>query len=32
MDCYEGETLKDRIAKGPLAVDEALDITIEVVL
>jgi serine/threonine protein kinase len=30
MDCYEGETLKDRIAVGPLPVDDALDITIQV--
>jgi len=26
MDCYEGETLKEKIAKGPLALDEAIDI------
>jgi len=26
MDCYEGETLKERIATGPLPVDEAIDI------
>ncbi|UCH82623.1 MAG: serine/threonine protein kinase, partial [Candidatus Latescibacterota bacterium] len=30
MDCYEGETLKDKIAKGPLAVDEAIDIATQV--
>jgi serine/threonine protein kinase/tetratricopeptide (TPR) repeat protein len=27
MDCYHGETLKQRIARGPLPVNEALDIT-----
>jgi len=26
MACYEGETLKERINKGPLALDEAVDI------
>ena len=30
MACYEGETLKDRIARGPLPLDEALDITRQV--
>jgi serine/threonine-protein kinase len=30
MDCYEGETLKERIAGGPLPVEEALDIAIQV--
>ena len=30
MGCYEGETLKDRIAKGPLEVAEALDIAAQV--
>jgi tetratricopeptide (TPR) repeat protein len=30
MGCYEGETLKDRIAKGPLEVGEALDIAAQV--
>jgi serine/threonine-protein kinase len=30
MDCYQGETLKDRIARGPLAVEEALDIASQV--
>jgi Tol biopolymer transport system component len=28
MACYEGETLKDRIERGPLKLDEALDIAI----
>jgi serine/threonine protein kinase/tetratricopeptide (TPR) repeat protein len=31
MDCYEGETLKDRIARGPLPAEQALNITIQVV-
>jgi len=30
MACYEGETLKDRIARGPLPLDDALDITRQV--
>ena len=30
MGYYEGETLKQRIGRGPLPVDEALDITIQV--
>ena len=30
MACYEGETLKDRIARGPLPIDDALDITRQV--
>ncbi len=30
MDCYEGETLKERIARGPLPVEEALDIAVQV--
>ena len=30
MACYEGETLTQKIGRGPLPVDEALDITIHV--
>ncbi len=30
MACYEGETLKDRIERGPLPLDDALDITRQV--
>jgi len=30
MDCYEGETLKSRIANGQLRIDEALDIAAQV--
>jgi serine/threonine-protein kinase len=30
MDCYEGETLKQKIARGPLPVDEAVDIVSQV--
>jgi serine/threonine protein kinase len=30
MDCYEGETLKEKIAKGPLPVEEAIDIVSQV--
>ena len=30
MAYYEGETLKERIARGPLAIDEALDIAMQV--
>jgi serine/threonine protein kinase len=26
MDCYEGESLKEKIKQGPLPVDEALDL------
>jgi len=29
MECYDGETLKDKIARGPLAVDETLNIAIQ---
>lgn len=30
MDCYEGETLKDKIARGPVPVEEAIDIAIQI--
>jgi len=30
MDCYEGETLKKKIERGPLAIDQAVGITIQV--
>ncbi len=30
MDCYEGETLKDRIARGPLKIEEALDLAVQI--
>ncbi len=30
MDYYEGETLKARLARGPLSVEEAIDITVQV--
>ncbi len=30
MDCYEGETLKDRINRGQLSVDDAVDITVQI--
>jgi serine/threonine protein kinase/tetratricopeptide (TPR) repeat protein len=30
MDCYEGETLKQKIARGPLAVEQALNITVQI--
>jgi len=30
MACYEGETLKQRIERGPVAVQEALDIALQV--
>ena len=29
MGYYEGETLKERIAKGPLPIEEALDVAIQ---
>ena len=30
MDCYEGEILKDKIQRGPLKVEEAIDISIQI--
>jgi len=30
MDCYEGEILKDKIQKGPLKIEEAIEITIQI--
>jgi serine/threonine protein kinase/tetratricopeptide (TPR) repeat protein len=30
MACYDGETLKDRIKRGPLKVEEAVDIAVQV--
>ncbi|MHC4150206.1 MAG: protein kinase domain-containing protein, partial [Planctomycetota bacterium] len=30
MACYEGESLKERIERGPMALDEALDIAVQV--
>jgi serine/threonine protein kinase len=30
MACYEGETLKSRIAKGPLRIEEATDISVQI--
>ena len=30
MDCYEGEILKDKLEKGPLKIEEAINITIQV--
>ena len=30
MDCYEGETLKERIDKGPLRANEAIDIVTQI--
>jgi len=30
MPCYEGETFRERLEKGPLAVDEALDLATQV--
>ena len=31
MPCYEGETLKERIARGPLRMEDALDIALQIV-
>ncbi|UCE18984.1 MAG: serine/threonine protein kinase, partial [Gemmatimonadota bacterium] len=30
MDCYEGQTLKERIASGPMQLEEAVDITTQI--
>jgi serine/threonine protein kinase/tetratricopeptide (TPR) repeat protein len=30
MDCYEGETLRNKIERGPLTIEEALDLTVQV--
>lgn len=30
MACYEGETLKEKIEKGVLNIDEAIDITLQI--
>jgi TolB-like protein/tetratricopeptide (TPR) repeat protein/tRNA A-37 threonylcarbamoyl transferase component Bud32 len=30
MDCYEGETLKEKISRGPLALEEAVDLAIQI--
>jgi len=30
MACYEGETLKDKIVKGPIEIDEAIKITLQI--
>ena len=30
MDCYEGETLKEKITRGPLGADEAVNIAVQV--
>ena len=30
MSCYEGETLKKKIERGPLKIDEAIDIAIQI--
>ncbi|HHS13126.1 MAG TPA: hypothetical protein ENN03_05085 [bacterium] len=32
MSCYEGETLKDKIGKAPLQIEEAVDITVQIAL
>jgi serine/threonine protein kinase len=30
MDCYDGQTLKQKIASGPLPLEEALDLAVQV--
>jgi len=30
MACYEGESLKEKIERGPLQIDEAIDITVQI--
>jgi len=30
MDCYEGELLKEKVARGPMKIDEAIDITVQI--
>lgn len=30
MDCYEGESLKEKIARGPMKLEEAIDIAIQI--
>jgi len=30
MDCYDGETLKERIARGPIPIAEAVDIAVQI--
>ena len=30
MDCYEGESLKEKISRGPMKLEEALDIAIQI--
>jgi serine/threonine protein kinase len=32
MDCYEGETLKEKIKRGPLDIDKAVDIAIQIAM
>jgi serine/threonine-protein kinase PpkA len=30
MDCYEGKSLKDKLVRGPIGIDEAIKITIQI--